>query len=86
MDVEGYFSEDETRTHIDMLSENRRRRRRLAWKIKELTAKDEILKAKKPEEQYRRDSIDQKTFTSIFTCKDYHNMFCEDLRTKTITC
>ena len=67
MDVKDCSSKDEMRTHIDLLSENRRRRRRLARKIKELAAKDKSLKAKKPEEQYRRNMIDQKIFTSTFT-------------------
>ena len=60
MDVEDCSSEDELKSHIDLLSKNRRRRRRLDRKIKELAAKDENLKAKKPEEQYYHDAIDQK--------------------------
>ena len=60
IDVEDWSSEDELKTHIELLSENRRRRRRLAGKIKELDAKDKNLKAKKPEEQYRHNVIDQK--------------------------
>ena len=55
-------------------------------KIKELAAKDESQKAKNPEEQYRRDTLDQKTFTSVSTGKYSHNMFREDLRTETLTC
>ena len=50
IDVKDCSSEDEMRMHIKLLSENRRQRRRLARKIKELAAKDETLKAKKPEE------------------------------------
>ena len=73
------------RTHIELLSENWRQHRRLASKIKELAAKYETLKTKNPEEQYRRDAIDQKIFTATFSGKDSHNMFREDLRTETIT-
>ena len=85
MDVEDCSSEDELKSHIELLSKNRWRRKRLARKIKELAAKDENLKAKKPEEQYRRDAIDQKIFTSTFTGNDLHNMFREDLRKETLT-
>ena len=85
MDVEDCSSEDEIRTHVELLSENRRRRRRLARKIKELAAKDETQKAKNPEEQYRRDALDQKTVASESTGKESHNMFREDLRTETLT-
>ena len=46
------------RTHVELLSENRRRRKILARNIKELAAKDESQKAKNPEEHYRRDAID----------------------------
>ena len=69
MDIEDCSSEDELRSHAELLTENRRRRRRLTRKIKELNAKDESKKARKPEEQYLRDVIDQKTFTSEFTGK-----------------
>ena len=85
MDVEDYSSDDELRTHVELVSENRRRRRQLARKIKELTAKDDSKKSKKPEEQYCRDALDQKIFTSVFTGKESHNMFREDLRTETLT-
>ena len=77
--------EDKMKTHIELLSKNRRQRRRIARKIKELAAKDENLKVKKPEEQYRRDAIDQKIFTATFSRKDSHNFFGEDLRTETLT-
>ena len=62
-DVDDWSSEDELRSHVELLSENRRRRRRgLIRKIEELTAKDKSKKSKKPEEQYRRDALDQKIF------------------------
>ena len=85
MDVEDCSSKDEMITYIELLSMNRRRRRRLARKFKELAAKDESLKAKKLEEQYCRDTTDQKISTLTFTGKDSRNMFREDLRTETIT-
>ena len=86
IDVEDYSSEDELRSHGELLADNRRRRRHLGRKIKELSAKVESKKAKKPEEQYRRDALDQKTFTSEFRGTDSHMMFREDLRTETLTC
>ena len=85
LDVEYCSSEDDLRSHVELLSENRRRRRRLARKIKEINAKGESKKAKKPEEQYHRDALDQKTCASEFTGKYSHIMFCEDLRTETLT-
>ena len=85
MDVENCSSEDELRSHTELLTEHRRRRRRLSRKIKELAAKDESQKSRKSEEQYSRDDIDQKKITSEFTDKDSHNMFREDLRTETLT-
>ena len=86
VDVEDCSSEDELRSHAELLTENRRRRISLASKIKELVAKDKSQKAKKPEEQYRRDAIDQTISISKFTGKETHNMFREDLRTETLTC
>ena len=83
--IEDYSSVDELRSHAELLTKNRRRRRRLTRKIKELTAKDESQEVRKPEEQYRRDAIDQKTFTSEFTGKEIHNMFREDMCTETFT-
>ena len=85
MDVEDYSSEDELRAHVELFSENRRQKRRLARKIKELNANEESKKAKKPEDQYRRDALDQKTFASEFTGKDSHMIFREDLKTETFT-
>ena len=85
LDVENCSSEDKLRSHAELLSENRRRRRQLTRKIKELNTKEESKKVKKPEEQYRRDALDQKTFASEFTGKDSHMMFREDLRTETLT-
>ena len=85
MDVEDCSSEDELRSHAELFTENKRRRRILARKIKELAAKNKSQKAENSEEQYRRDAIDQKTFTSEFTGKESHNMFREDLRIETFT-
>ena len=85
IDVEDYSSEGKLRSHAELLTENRRRRRILARRIRELAAKDKSQKSKNPEEQYRRDTIDQKTFTSEFTGKESHNMFHENLRTETLT-
>ena len=42
-------------------------------------------KAKKPEEQYHRDALNQKTFESEFTGKEYHTVFCENFCTETLT-
>ena len=85
MDVKDCSSEDKLMSHAELLSENRRQRGWLARKIKELNTKEESKKAKNPEEQYRRDTLDQKTFTYEFTGKDLHMMFLEDLRIKTLT-
>ena len=79
------MSEDEERTHGELLSENRRRRRRLVRKIKELNAREDFKKAQKPEEQYRRDTLDQMTFMSPFTGQYSHVMFREDFITETLT-
>ena len=46
LDVENCSSEDELRSRAELLAENRRRRRQLARKIKELNAKEESKKAK----------------------------------------
>jgi len=74
------------KTHIEIFSENRRQRRRLVQYIKELAAKDENLKAKKPEGQYLCNAIYQMIFTATFRVMDSHNMFCEDLRIETLAC
>ena len=85
MDIEDCSSEDELRSHAELLTEKRRRRRRFTRKIKELSAKDESQKSRKPEEKYHRDAINQKTFTSEFTGKESRNMFREDMQTETLT-
>ena len=85
LNVENCSLEDEMRSHAELLTENRRKRRRLSRKIKELNAKDKSHKVRKPEEQYRHDTVDQKIFTLEFTGKESHNMFREDLRTETLT-
>ena len=82
MDVKDCFSDVELKSHIELHSENRRRCTMLAHRLKELAAKDESLKAKKPEEQYRRNAIDQNILTAI----DSYNMFREDLQSETLTC
>ena len=60
IDVEDYSSEDKLRSHAELLTENRRRRRVLTRKIKELNDKDEIQKSRKPEEKYRCDALSRK--------------------------
>ena len=57
MNVENCSSEDELRSHTELLTGNRRRRRRLSRKIKELAARDKSQKTRKPEKQYCRDAI-----------------------------
>ena len=79
IDIEDCSSEDELRSHGELLTENRQRRRHLGRKIKELSAKTESKKAKKFEVQYRRGTLDQKTFVSEFSGTDSHVMFREDL-------
>ena len=72
LDVEDCSSEDDLRSHVILLSENRRQRRRLVRKIKELNVKEDSKKAKKYEEQYRMDALNQKKL-------------CQSLRPKTPT-
>ena len=50
VDVEDCSSEDELRSHAELLTKNKRRRRILVRKIKVLAGKDESQKAKNPEE------------------------------------
>ena len=64
IDVEYCSSEDEIRSHVELLAENRRRRRRLSRKIRKLSAKSDLKRGAKPEEQYRMDALDQKIFAS----------------------
>ena len=73
--IEDYSSEDELRSHVELFSENSNKEGDWWEKIKELNTKEDSKKAKKPEEQYRRDALDQKTFASEFTGKDSHMMF-----------